>query len=124
MQEVTHAVYDTLTQSFQRFWRDISAEDNTQAVWTECASDCSRWYPNDTPLSGDTVTNKSHPIVQTDIPDQKTKQVCALAKHCGLMQVFWNCQYPRERELEISDLESSQECRERPISSHTRLATF
>lgn len=75
MQEPTYAVYDDSARGFQRFWRDISPLDNTQAVWTECTQDASQWYPNNLPLDGNTVSDDPHPIHQTDIPDQKTKQV-------------------------------------------------
>ncbi|GFZ44383.1 hypothetical protein JCM24511_02105 [Saitozyma sp. JCM 24511] len=74
LQEPTHSVWDPINYGWQRFWRDISSTSNSMAVWTECTCNSSQWYPNDIPIDGNTVSNDSHPVMQTDITDAKTKQ--------------------------------------------------
>jgi hypothetical protein len=49
MQENTHAVWiaDDIQAGgyWQRFWRDITATNNTQKVWVEYSPDGEDWYP-------------------------------------------------------------------------------
>ena len=79
LQEQTHAVWfedeDSETGGYwQRFWRDISAENNTLKVWVESNEDPggNGWYPK-------VLEQYGNQIFETNIPDAKTKQ------HLGLL---------------------------------------
>lgn len=78
MQENTHAIWvsDNSSESggyWQRFWRDITATNNTMAVWVETTVDHTGadWYPQ-------VLEEYGNPIYQTNIPDGKTKQFLGL----------------------------------------------
>lgn len=80
LQEQTHAIWveDSSSKSggyWQRFWRDISAENNTLAVWAEYNEDPEGddWYPK-------VLQQHGNEIYQANIPDAKTKQ------HLGLLE--------------------------------------
>ncbi|CAH0054946.1 unnamed protein product [Clonostachys solani] len=80
LQEQTHAVWlknenSTSGGYWQRFWRDISAKNNSLAVWVEYThdEDGADWYPK--------VLNQfGNQIFETNIPDAKTKQ------HLGVLE--------------------------------------
>jgi hypothetical protein len=74
MQEQTHAVWvsdDEVSAGgyWQRFWRDITATNNTMAVWVETTYDPAgdSWYPT-------VLEEYGNQIFETNIPDAKTKQ--------------------------------------------------
>lgn len=74
MQEQTHAVWFSDDDSpsggyWQRFWRDISAQNNSLSVWIEYNANKTGkgWYPN-------VLSQWGNQIYETNIPDAKTKQ--------------------------------------------------
>ncbi|RDW75879.1 hypothetical protein BP5796_06700 [Coleophoma crateriformis] len=72
LQENTHAVWidaSNGTGYWQRHWRDITATNNSEKVWTEITYNVegSDWYP----VLLEQYGNK---IFETNIPDAKTKQ--------------------------------------------------
>jgi hypothetical protein len=73
LQEVTHAIWigndDEGDGYWQRFWRDISPTNNSQAVWVETtySKNGSEWYP----VLEEQYGNQ---VFKTNIPDAKTKQ--------------------------------------------------
>ncbi|KAH8883246.1 hypothetical protein GQ53DRAFT_883370 [Thozetella sp. PMI_491] len=74
MQEQTHAVWFKDASHpgggyWQRFWRDITATNNTMAVWVETTYNRAGadWYPK-------ILEQYGSQIFQTNIPDAKTKQ--------------------------------------------------
>ena len=76
LQEPTNGVRASQDHYFQRFWRDTtSGTDNSQSVWSECTCNASGWYPNDAPWDGSILTNDTHAVFITDIPDVNSKQV-------------------------------------------------
>ncbi|KAI0134312.1 hypothetical protein BJ170DRAFT_609371 [Xylariales sp. AK1849] len=67
MQENTFAVWIEELDLWQRFWRDITATNNTMKVWVEYSQTGTDWYP----VSEHRYGNR---ILETNIPDAKTKQ--------------------------------------------------
>ncbi|KAF7534821.1 hypothetical protein G7054_g5911 [Neopestalotiopsis clavispora] len=67
MQENTFAVWVEELGVWQRFWRDITAVNNTMKIWVEYSSTGLDWYP----VSEHRYGNR---ILETNIPDAKTKQ--------------------------------------------------
>ncbi|KAK9412877.1 putative Sialidase domain-containing protein [Seiridium unicorne] len=67
MQENTFAVWIEELGVWQRFWRDITATNNTMKVWVEYSATGLDWYP----VAEHRYGNR---ILETNIPDAKTKQ--------------------------------------------------
>lgn len=67
MQENTNAVWLPSAGVWQRFWRDVTATNNSERVWVEYSETGEDWYPVVLEAYG-------NQIFETDIPDAKTKQ--------------------------------------------------
>lgn len=67
IQENTNAVWMPSAGVWQRFWRDVTATNNSERVWVEYSTTGEDWYPLVLEAYGNA-------IYETDIPDAKTKQ--------------------------------------------------
>lgn len=67
VQENTNAVWLPSVGVWQRFWRDVTATNNSERVWVEYSTTGEDWYPVVLEAYG-------NEIYETDIPDAKTKQ--------------------------------------------------